>query len=166
MWNFLLLEIKLLIYLLTTVREFIYGTLTAWKMSVFGVFLVRVLPHLEWIRIRKTPNMGTFPVMLVTKNSLKNNSIEKIKHWFRQKDDFVVRKVFEMGVTSTILIFNDGSKWFLHVMKELKVVPGSFSGFFSNNKDSFCVCIVKSKSNLEAKSKSRRLPTDRKILLW
>lgn len=41
-------------------------------------------------------------------------------------------------------------------MKELKVVPGSFSGFFSN------VSIMKSKSTLEAKSKSRRLPTDRK----
>ena len=51
-------------------------------------------------------------------------------------------------------------------MKELKVVPGSFSGFFSNSKDSFCVSIMKSKSTLEAKSKSRRLPTDRKILLW
>ena len=155
MCNFFLSEIKLLIYLLTAVREFIYGTLTAWKMSVFGVFLVRVLPHLDWIRTRKTPNMGTFPVVLVMKNSLKNNSIEKIKHWFCQKDDFVERKVFEMGVT-----------WFLHVMKELKVVPGSFSGFFSNNKDSFCVSIMKSKSTLEAKSKSRRLPTDRKILLW
>ena len=25
-------------------------TITAWKVSVFGVFLVRVFPHLDWIR--------------------------------------------------------------------------------------------------------------------
>ena len=44
---------------------------TAWKMSVVRVFLVSVFSHLDWIRrfalskwgkirIRKTPNMGTF----------------------------------------------------------------------------------------------------------
>ena len=26
---------------------------TAWKVSVFGVFLVRIFPHSDWIRIRK-----------------------------------------------------------------------------------------------------------------
>ena len=45
--------------------------LTAWKMSVFGVFLVRIFPHSGWIRrftqsecgkirTRKTPNTDTF----------------------------------------------------------------------------------------------------------
>ena len=166
MRNFFLSEIKLLIYLLAAVREFIYGTLTAWKMSVFGVFLVRVLPHLDWIRTRKTPNMGTFPVVLVMKNSLKNNSIEKIKTLILSKRWFCCAKSFWNGSDINYNYIQCGSKWFLHVMKELKVVPGSFSGFFSNNKDSFCVSIMKSKSTLEAKSKSRRLPTDRKILLW
>ena len=47
---------------------------TVWKMSVFGVFLVRIFPHSYWIRIdtesiqsecgkirtRKCPNTGTF----------------------------------------------------------------------------------------------------------
>ena len=53
--------------------------ITAWKVSVFGVFLVRIFPHLDWTRrdtsffvslriqskcgkrrTRKTPNMDTF----------------------------------------------------------------------------------------------------------
>ena len=33
---------------------------TAWKGSVFGVFLVRIFPHLDWIRTRKTSNTDTF----------------------------------------------------------------------------------------------------------
>ena len=45
---------------------------TAWKVSVFGVFLVRILPHLDWIcispysvqmrkiRTRRIPNTNTF----------------------------------------------------------------------------------------------------------
>ena len=33
---------------------------TAWKASVFGVFLVRIVPHLDWIRTRKTPNTDSF----------------------------------------------------------------------------------------------------------
>ena len=52
---------------------------TAWKMSIFGVFLVHIFPHLDWIRrdteyyvsfriqsksakirARKTPNTDTF----------------------------------------------------------------------------------------------------------
>ena len=35
-------------------------TITAWKVSVFGVFLVRIFLHSEWVRTRKTPNMDTF----------------------------------------------------------------------------------------------------------
>ena len=33
---------------------------TAWKVSVFGDFLVRIFPHSDWIRNRKTPNKDTF----------------------------------------------------------------------------------------------------------
>ena len=29
---------------------------TAWKVPVFGGFMVRIFPHLDWIRTRKTPN--------------------------------------------------------------------------------------------------------------
>ena len=32
---------------------------TTWKVSVSGVFLVRIYPHWDWIRTRKTPNMDT-----------------------------------------------------------------------------------------------------------
>ena len=31
-----------------------------WKVSVFIVFLVRIFPHLDWIRTRKIPNKHTF----------------------------------------------------------------------------------------------------------
>ena len=45
---------------------------TAWKVSVFGVFLVHIFSHLDWfiqfewgkIRIRKTPNTDTFQEVL------------------------------------------------------------------------------------------------------
>ena len=35
------------------------ATSTAWNVSVFGVFLVRIFPHSNWIQ-RNTPNMDTF----------------------------------------------------------------------------------------------------------
>ena len=35
-------------------------TVTAWKMSVFGVILVRIFPYSDWIRTRITPNRSTF----------------------------------------------------------------------------------------------------------
>ena len=33
---------------------------TAWKVSVFGVILVRIFPHSDWIRNRITPNTDPF----------------------------------------------------------------------------------------------------------
>ena len=57
---------------------------TAWKVSVLRVFLVRIFPHLEWIRIwiaslriwskcgkmetRKTPNTDTFHQVILPPN--------------------------------------------------------------------------------------------------
>ena len=37
----------------------IYTRITAWKVSVFGVFLVRIQPKCGKIRTRKTPNTNT-----------------------------------------------------------------------------------------------------------
>ena len=37
-----------------------WNSYTAWKVSVFGVLLVRIFPHLDWIRTRKTPNRDIF----------------------------------------------------------------------------------------------------------
>ena len=39
---------------------FISNQYTAWKFSLFGVFLVRIFADLDWIRNRKTPNTDTF----------------------------------------------------------------------------------------------------------
>ena len=33
-----------------------YRNYTVWKVSVFGVFLLRILPRSEWVRTRTTPN--------------------------------------------------------------------------------------------------------------
>ena len=56
---------------------------TAWKVSVFGVFLIHIFPHSDWVlrhsfhlsvfcrndqiraQIRKTPNTDTFPAVCV-----------------------------------------------------------------------------------------------------
>ena len=45
-------------------------------MSIFGVFLVRIFPHSDWIRTRKTPNTDTFHAVLVLhiNNELKSEA--------------------------------------------------------------------------------------------
>ena len=46
-------------------------TYTAWKVSVFGVFLVRIFPHSEWIR-RDTPYLSV-PVQICEDTNQKNS---------------------------------------------------------------------------------------------
>ena len=43
----------------------IRSTYTAWKVSVFGVFLVRFFPHSDWIRTGKILNTDTFHEVLL-----------------------------------------------------------------------------------------------------
>ena len=38
---------------------------TAWKLSVIGVVLVRILSDSDWIRTRKTPNTDTFHAVML-----------------------------------------------------------------------------------------------------
>ena len=38
---------------------------TAWKMSVFRVFLAHIFPHSDWIWTRKTQNAGTFDLVFI-----------------------------------------------------------------------------------------------------
>ena len=40
-------------------EDFTWHEVTAWKMSVFGVFLVRIFPYLDWIQ-RDTPYPSLF----------------------------------------------------------------------------------------------------------
>ena len=62
---------------------------TSWKVSVFGVFLVRILPHSDWIR-RGTPYLPTFspnaekyrPEKLWIQTLLTQCSFLSIKHHF------------------------------------------------------------------------------------
>ena len=45
---------------LGNIEQCLLQNITAWKVSVFGVFLVCIFPHLDWIRTRKTSNTDTF----------------------------------------------------------------------------------------------------------
>ena len=38
---------------------------TVWKVSVFGVILVHIFPHSDWIRTRITPNADTFYSVII-----------------------------------------------------------------------------------------------------
>ena len=51
-----------LLYLIDLAQMFLnaYLSFTAWKQSVFGVFLVVIFLHLDWMRTRKYPNTDTF----------------------------------------------------------------------------------------------------------
>ena len=46
-----------------------YILCTAWKVFVFGVILVRIFPHSDWIRTRLTLNTNTFYAVLKPKGT-------------------------------------------------------------------------------------------------
>ena len=60
-------------YFFRVFRKFIVSY-TAWKMSVFGVFLVRIFPHSDWIR-KDTEYLSVF-----SQNAGKDGS-EKLRIW-------------------------------------------------------------------------------------
>ena len=84
-----------------SIKFFIHSkSCTAWKVSVFGLFLIRVFPHSDWIwkdteskclkiRTRKTPNMDTFHAILnakfVNHQRRIQNSVEHIRRSFLRK---------------------------------------------------------------------------------
>ena len=43
---------------------------TTWKVSIFGVILVRIFSHSDWIRTRITPNTDTFHALTVWQHLL------------------------------------------------------------------------------------------------
>ena len=75
--NFLM-KIKTLSYWMTLVLIY-FIMYTAWKVSLFGVFLVRILPHLDWIRrdnllsIKKLPNKMSSNISSTQNNSSPNH---------------------------------------------------------------------------------------------
>ena len=48
-----------------------YELITAWKATVFGVFLVRIFPHSDWTRTRKAPDMDIFHAVDVSSEIIK-----------------------------------------------------------------------------------------------
>ena len=72
------------------------------------------------------------------------------------------RKGLELGVGSTVISFNDGTKQLIDVLKELKIVLGYFSELFCHNKDISRVSIIKTKSTQETKIRRKRLRAIRK----
>ena len=45
---------------LMVLLEVFWVAFTAWKLSIFGVILVRIFPHLDWLQTRITPNTDNF----------------------------------------------------------------------------------------------------------
>ena len=59
--------------------------ITAWKVSIFAVLVLRISPHSDWISNRKTPNTDTFlavyvDVSLAADLHLNIWKILKVKH--------------------------------------------------------------------------------------
>ena len=50
-----------------------------WKVFVFGAFLVRILPHSDWMRTRKNPNTDTFHAVKATLKQFR--VLKKVLRW-------------------------------------------------------------------------------------
>ena len=82
-------DIKIYTMPLTAQNWYFLITFTEWKVSVFGVFLVRISPHSNWIRrvslriwsecgkirTRKTPNTDTFRAVFLVSKLCRNRVI-------------------------------------------------------------------------------------------
>ena len=55
-------------------------------VSVFGVFLVRIFPHLDWIWTRKTPTTEHF--YTVNSSKILRTCILRAKRWFSVSNQF------------------------------------------------------------------------------
>ena len=64
---------------------------TAKKVYIFGVFLVRIFPHSDWIRTRKTPNTDTFHA--VTFIAWTQNSTMINFYHLEKSDEQVLNKI-------------------------------------------------------------------------
>ena len=65
---------------------------SAWKMSVFGVFLVRTFSHSDWVRTRKTMNTDTsHAVLFRTLSNIFGGALSRKK--FQSPYNFFVRWV-------------------------------------------------------------------------
>ena len=57
---------------------------TAWKVSVFGIFLVRISPLSNWIRTRETRNSDTFYTVLIFGGEQKNYKNLSFLHYHKR----------------------------------------------------------------------------------
>ena len=58
-------------------------------MSVFGVILIRIFPHSDWIRTRITPNTDTFHVVCVASPSTPTDDYEFVSSFTQCWNDEV-----------------------------------------------------------------------------
>ena len=86
-------------------------TNTAWKVSIFGVFLVRISEHSDWIRTRKTPNTDIFDAVreINLPGLLKSSMVERIYHWYLK---WSIIKVYDVVTTKS-----SGIQWFSSPVK-------------------------------------------------
>ena len=64
--------------------------ITAWKVSVFGVILVRIFSHSDWIR-RDTPYLSVFPCSVQMREKADQNN-SKYGHFLRS--DYLLSNIF------------------------------------------------------------------------
>ena len=81
-------------------------------MSVFGVILIRIFPHSDWIRSRITPNTDTFYAVKLVKIAVKLilNFLPKLLH---MNTDYL-RTVYCGFICLTSAIFNENLHCFVH----------------------------------------------------
>ena len=84
---------------------------TAWKLSLFGVILVHIFPHLDWIRrvslriqsecgklrTRKAPNMNTFYAVTKAKIFFLRKETEKSKFEAKENSEKSKRNKYQIN---------------------------------------------------------------------
>ena len=53
-------------------------------MSVFGVILVRIFPHSDWMQTRITPNTGTFQTLFIPREKIMESTNKQKKTYSRK----------------------------------------------------------------------------------
>ena len=78
------------------------------------------------------------------------------------KDVFVGRKTLEIGISSAITNFNDGTSGFLEVLKNLNLLESYFTKLYARKHDIVRIKESDRKSTAETKSEREKLNAKRK----
>ena len=112
-------------------------TATAWKVSVFVFFLVRIFRHFDWIRIRKTSNADTFYAVRFIPNIVWYVNLNKkfTKHWRRfhcKIDCFEMKSSFLLGTLLNFYLLKSITIWnlFKGALRQFLAAESSLKSLF------------------------------------